>query len=478
LDKQKNEIQRRLGLADKTTKKYEDTRFKALTPAEQEKELQANLVKVNEALATPFQTGAAQTAEEIKNAFKAFDQREKELLIQKIEIEQQLIAIEKAKVDAAKETEDAIERQIQQEVALINKRREYQNQLEEQALSARLAASQGVIQRIANSEFLTNEEKARITNQLLAEQNRLIAERISLLEQRQAINPDPTTQGQIDELRQRGAGNVNTIDKNTPLNAGGGAVAGLVDYLDSIPDAAERARQSVLGIAQAMEQGIATSLRGLIDGTMTWGDALANIANSVIDAVINSFVNMAAQWIVQQLVMAVAGKAIQAAQVAAVAPMAAATALLWTPAATAASIATFGGAAVTGATMAKTAILTSAAGFSEGGYTGDGGKNEPAGIVHRGEVVFSQADVSRLGGVSAVESIRVGGGGVPVGGGVSASPAVKSVAAMTGESGGTNISLAMFDGRMSAEKWAASAEGERHIVNVVQRNIHKITGRS
>lgn len=46
-------------------------------------------------------------------------------------------------------------------------------------------------------------------------------------------------------------------------------------------------------------------------------------------------------------------------------------------------------------------------GHAEGGYTGDGGKYEPAGLVHRGEVVFSQADVARHGGVSAVESLRL-----------------------------------------------------------------------
>lgn len=48
-------------------------------------------------------------------------------------------------------------------------------------------------------------------------------------------------------------------------------------------------------------------------------------------------------------------------------------------------------------------------GFSEGGYTGSGGKNEPAGIVHKGEVVFSQEDVARHGGVGAVEAMRTGG---------------------------------------------------------------------
>ncbi len=46
--------------------------------------------------------------------------------------------------------------------------------------------------------------------------------------------------------------------------------------------------------------------------------------------------------------------------------------------------------------------------FSDGGYTGPGGKYEAAGIVHAGEVVFSQADIAALGGVRAVEAIRTG----------------------------------------------------------------------
>ena len=47
--------------------------------------------------------------------------------------------------------------------------------------------------------------------------------------------------------------------------------------------------------------------------------------------------------------------------------------------------------------------------FSGGGYTGYGGKYEPAGIVHKGEVVFSQRDVRNHGGVAAVERLRLKG---------------------------------------------------------------------
>lgn len=57
-------------------------------------------------------------------------------------------------------------------------------------------------------------------------------------------------------------------------------------------------------------------------------------------------------------------------------------------------------------------------GYSTGGYTGEGGVNEPAGVVHKGEVVWSQADVARAGGVGVVEAMRKGLAGYATGGAV------------------------------------------------------------
>ncbi|ENU56748.1 Phage tail length tape-measure protein 1 [Acinetobacter guillouiae MSP4-18] len=56
--------------------------------------------------------------------------------------------------------------------------------------------------------------------------------------------------------------------------------------------------------------------------------------------------------------------------------------------------------------------------FYSGGYTGSGGKFDPAGIVHKGEVVFSQEDIARWGGVANVEAMRLGGKGGYSDGGV------------------------------------------------------------
>lgn len=62
--------------------------------------------------------------------------------------------------------------------------------------------------------------------------------------------------------------------------------------------------------------------------------------------------------------------------------------------------------------VAKVGKVFDGKGYSTGGYTGAGRVNEAAGIVHKGEVVFSQRDVAKFGGWQAVEAIRRGGAGV------------------------------------------------------------------
>ncbi|MCM2432100.1 phage tail length tape measure family protein [Agrobacterium rosae] len=76
----------------------------------------------------------------------------------------------------------------------------------------------------------------------------------------------------------------------------------------------------------------------------------------------------------------------------------------------------FGGKSATGSNGWMTGFFK-LLGFADGGYTGSGGKNQPAGIVHKGEVVWSQRDVAMAGGVGAVEAMRKGyadGGAVGV----------------------------------------------------------------
>lgn len=65
-------------------------------------------------------------------------------------------------------------------------------------------------------------------------------------------------------------------------------------------------------------------------------------------------------------------------------------------------------------------------GFDGGGYTGPGPRLQPAGVVHAGEVVWSQRDVARHGGPAVVEALRRGLKGY-ADGGVVAAPALSAV---------------------------------------------------
>ncbi|HCM2993261.1 TPA: phage tail length tape measure family protein [Klebsiella aerogenes] len=66
-------------------------------------------------------------------------------------------------------------------------------------------------------------------------------------------------------------------------------------------------------------------------------------------------------------------------------------------------------ATVAGLMATITSSISSAAvvGFASGGYTGSGGKYQPAGIVHKGEYVFDQESTNRI-GVSQLEALRDG----------------------------------------------------------------------
>ncbi len=64
------------------------------------------------------------------------------------------------------------------------------------------------------------------------------------------------------------------------------------------------------------------------------------------------------------------------------------------------------------ANIAQAKSIISGTGFAEGGYTGDGGKYDVAGVVHRGEYVVPKHIVSNpkySGAISALESVRQNG---------------------------------------------------------------------
>ncbi len=212
------------------------------------------------------------------------------------------------------------------------------------------------------------------------------------------------------------------------------------NYVDIATDYNSQARAATESILGETTSSISSSIQGLVKGTESLGDAFGNLAGTIANTMLTAFADITARFLVMQalklagietekgaVVLAEGEKA--AAKVAAdgiaeastlstiattlAANVSAAVETLasWAPAALVASIGSFGAAAVVGGTalIAAYALIRGiSGGFAEGGYTGPGGKYEPAGVVHKGEVVWSQADIRRFGGVSAVEALRTG----------------------------------------------------------------------
>ncbi|MGV5490221.1 tape measure protein [Pseudomonas sp. XP2] len=212
------------------------------------------------------------------------------------------------------------------------------------------------------------------------------------------------------------------------------------NYVDIATNYNEQARAATESILGDTTSSISGSIQGIIKGTESLGDAFGNLAGTIANSMLTAFADITARFLVMQalklagietekgaVVVAEGEKA--AAKVAAdgiaeastlstiattlAANVSAAVETLasWAPAALVASIGSFGAAAVVGGTalIAAYALIRGiSGGFAEGGYTGPGGKYEPAGVVHKGEVVWSQADIRRFGGVSAVEALRTG----------------------------------------------------------------------
>lgn len=79
-------------------------------------------------------------------------------------------------------------------------------------------------------------------------------------------------------------------------------------------------------------------------------------------------------------------------------------------------------------------------GFASGGYTGAGGKYQPAGVVHRGEYVMDADTVRKAGGPAAFDALRRGIKGY-AGGGYVGSPALPMASRAGSSGGGTSINV-------------------------------------
>ena len=194
-----------------------------------------------------------------------------------------------------------------------------------------------------------------------------------------------------EEARKRGEKDLESIqlspDKIAAIEGEAAAYAKQAEELRKLSERQQEAESSASGFYDTAKSGFVDVLRG----TSSLSDALSNLASKFADLALNSAFDSL-----------------------------------------------FGGKSASGGDGWLTGFFK-LLGFSGGGYTGAGGKYQPAGIVHKGEVVWSQADVARAGGVGAVEALRNGyANGGPVGISV---PSVPSLRSMSAQSAGVVVNF-------------------------------------
>ncbi|AXC34261.1 tail length tape measure protein [Escherichia phage Shy] len=156
------------------------------------------------------------------------------------------------------------------------------------------------------------------------------------------------------------------------------------------------------GVLQGLSGAWGNFFTGFVDGfansigrAIVYGenlqDTLSQVSKQILSELIGALIKVGIQYVVNQALAQTAITATTAQSTAA----AATTTAAWAPAAAVTSAASFGGAAVAG--IAALAVLFgmvmgfAAKGFKTGGYTGDVGTSEVAGVVHGQEFVVNAA---------------------------------------------------------------------------------------
>lgn len=144
----------------------------------------------------------------------------------------------------------------------------------------------------------------------------------------------------------------------------------------------------------SIASGAARSIGQAIVYSDSLGDSLTNVAKSAASSLISSFVELGIQYAAN----AALGQTVSATAAATSATLAAATSAAWATPAALVNAATFGGGAVAGTTALASSVaaaqglaLAGMAGFKEGGYTGNVGTSDVAGVVHGREFVMNAA---------------------------------------------------------------------------------------
>ncbi len=251
---------------------------------------------------------------------------------------------------------------------------------------AALLEYQDTLNELSNDPFLTDQEKHAQRIETLKLENLEIEHRVKLLQDEMKFHSaadNKPAQHEIDSLSKTQVGNkkqIGTFDSGTASMAKN-LKKDFTDLQNQIKSPAQNIAHTISGTIGDAFKSVQDNMTGLIMGTESWHDALANVARTIETDLVSGIVKMFTEWIEQRALKALADMGWTAAEgeadVAALGP----GALL-------ASISSWGVASLVGVAALVGAMTM----FSEGGFTGDA-----MGVVHPGEFVFSAPAVANLG---------------------------------------------------------------------------------
>lgn len=213
--------------------------------------------------------------------------------------------------------------------------------------------------------------------------------------------------------------------------------------------------------------GLADGIAGAIVKGESLKDTMISVSQTIATDLISSIIKMGIQWVTTQLMMNTIAETSADSLMTTSMMRARSIASAWATAASMVAIATEGSATATAlvgidTVVAEAKLLASA--FAEGGYTGAGGKYEPAGIVHKGEYVFTQEDVNRI-GLGNLEAMHNNENGV-----------INNISNMyhnntvdNSSNGGSVTIVNVVDPNM-LKSYLSTAEGQNAILNTIKNN--------
>jgi lambda family phage tail tape measure protein len=278
-----------------------------------------------------------------------------------------------------------------------------------------------------------------------------------------------------------------------------GATAAIQDYMTYAQDVSAQAYDIIGSTMEALTQGIADSFAQSIVMGDDLSESMKRLGQTILTEVLSSLIQVGIRYGVNAALEIAGITAVTGAKVASegvkttaevarigtvttaslastatttTAQVAAAGTTLasWLPAALVASIGTFGAAAVVGVT-ALLAAKTMMSGFKTGGYTGDVGTDDVAGVVHGKEYVFDAATTARI-GKDNLDAMRAGKMSAPSPAGIytGSGPGAAANDSTAKASGGVVVNL-IEDKSKKGGTVSTRMEDDQHIVDVVVASI-------